>query len=328
MAKKAYVGVSNVAQEIKKIYVGVNGVARNVVKGYVGVNGVAQQFFPSQVVPDTWESISTLPIDFYQGTAVVYNDKIHILGGQDNPTAHYAWDGSSWSEIAELPWNFTFGSAVVYNNEIHAFGPTPGFPYIGYHYKFNGTQWTQDTNVPYSFNGNNRAVIYDGDAYTMCTNYGRDSQFSYCAKWNGSWTKFGNGDNSVYSNACVYNNLIYMMGRSGDNSKYMSYDGTNFSALTSIDPNTQFNFKNGAVVEYKGKMHIIGGNGSGYPNSGEAGKNYNNHYTWDGVNSLVHVADLPYKFYGCPAVVYRGRIHIFGGYSSDDKKKHYAYGSN
>ena len=45
MAKKAYVGVNNVARKTKQIYVGVNGVARKVKKGYIGVNGVAKLFF-------------------------------------------------------------------------------------------------------------------------------------------------------------------------------------------------------------------------------------------------------------------------------------------
>ena len=45
MAKKAYVGISDTARNVKNIYVGVGGVARKVVKGYVGVNGVARQFW-------------------------------------------------------------------------------------------------------------------------------------------------------------------------------------------------------------------------------------------------------------------------------------------
>ena len=40
-----------------------------------------------------WE----LPNQFYNGSAVVYNNEIHILGGDDNSTAHYKWDGSSWT---------------------------------------------------------------------------------------------------------------------------------------------------------------------------------------------------------------------------------------
>lgn len=45
MAQKCYIGLNNLAKEIKNIYVGVNGVARKVVKGYVGVNGIARQFY-------------------------------------------------------------------------------------------------------------------------------------------------------------------------------------------------------------------------------------------------------------------------------------------
>ena len=45
MAKKAYIGVNNVARKIKKGYVGVNGVARKIKKAYVGVGGVARPFW-------------------------------------------------------------------------------------------------------------------------------------------------------------------------------------------------------------------------------------------------------------------------------------------
>lgn len=47
MAKKTYVGVNNVAQEVSKMYVGVGNVARKVTKAYVGVNGVAEQVYDS-----------------------------------------------------------------------------------------------------------------------------------------------------------------------------------------------------------------------------------------------------------------------------------------
>ena len=42
MAKKAYIGVNNVARKIKKGYIGVNGVARKIKKAYIGVDGVAR----------------------------------------------------------------------------------------------------------------------------------------------------------------------------------------------------------------------------------------------------------------------------------------------
>lgn len=47
MAKKAYGGVSDVAQNGIKIYGGVNDVAQKIVKGYCGVSNVSQQFWPA-----------------------------------------------------------------------------------------------------------------------------------------------------------------------------------------------------------------------------------------------------------------------------------------
>ena len=46
MAKKAYGGVNNLAQNVVKIYGGVENKAQEIVKGYVGVGDVAQQFWP------------------------------------------------------------------------------------------------------------------------------------------------------------------------------------------------------------------------------------------------------------------------------------------
>ena len=59
MAKKVYVGIGDVARNVKAIYVGVNGVARRIVKGYVGVNGVARQFY---------EVLSYTPLNYIEST--------------------------------------------------------------------------------------------------------------------------------------------------------------------------------------------------------------------------------------------------------------------
>ena len=66
-----------------------------------------------------------LPYNFYNGSAVVYNNEIHILGSSDssiNTTKHYKYNGSSWTSVSTLPYYFYLGSAVVYNNEIHILG--------------------------------------------------------------------------------------------------------------------------------------------------------------------------------------------------------------
>jgi hypothetical protein len=50
MTRAAYVGVDNLARNVKEIYVGVDGIARKVIKGYVGdENSIARQFwFPKR----------------------------------------------------------------------------------------------------------------------------------------------------------------------------------------------------------------------------------------------------------------------------------------
>ena len=69
-------------------------------------------------------NVSTLPYDFYNGSAVVFDGKIHIMGGKEYQCEkkHYEYDGSSWIETSAIPYDFYYGSAVVWNNELHIMG--------------------------------------------------------------------------------------------------------------------------------------------------------------------------------------------------------------
>ena len=77
-----------------------------------------------------WTSVSTLPYSFYDSSAVVYNNEIHILGSYNSSsynsssdyTNHYKYDGSTWTNVSTLPYDFYCGSPVVLNNEIHILG--------------------------------------------------------------------------------------------------------------------------------------------------------------------------------------------------------------
>ena len=73
-------------------------------------------------------SVSTLPYSFYNGSAVVLNDEIHILGcgSSSNYKSHYKYNGTSWVSVSTLPYDFSQGSAVVYNNDIHILGGSSG----------------------------------------------------------------------------------------------------------------------------------------------------------------------------------------------------------
>ena len=82
------------------------------------------------------KSVSTLPYSFYDGSAVILNGEIHILGNSYSSSSrkcHYKWDGSSWSSVSALPYEFCSGSAVVLNGEIHILGSSSD-SYDKYHY--------------------------------------------------------------------------------------------------------------------------------------------------------------------------------------------------
>jgi hypothetical protein len=65
------------------------------------IDGLKQNRYKSvelESIIDSFSQKSTLPYDFYEGSAVVYNNEIHILGSQasGNQTKHYKWNGNSW----------------------------------------------------------------------------------------------------------------------------------------------------------------------------------------------------------------------------------------
>ena len=112
---------------------------------------------------------TALPYGFYNGSAVVYNDEIHILGSgaSVSSTKHYKFDGTKWTQVSTLPYNFYVGSAVVYNNEIHILGGSSG---ITNHYKFNGVEWTQVSTLPYTFYSGS-AVVYNDEIHILGSSY-------------------------------------------------------------------------------------------------------------------------------------------------------------
>jgi len=95
---------------------------------------------------------STLPYVFYEGDAIVYNNQIHILGGSDNYTKHYVYNGSTWTSESTLPYVFYEGSAIVYNDKIHILGrySSSTAPRTN-HYAYNGSTWTNESTLPYEF---------------------------------------------------------------------------------------------------------------------------------------------------------------------------------
>ena len=121
--------------------------------------------FSSETV-NTSESMTNVPYAFEYGTVVLFNNEIHVVGGNGASfKGHYKWNGTSWTSVSALPYNFYNGCAVVYNNEIHILGSGEN-SYYKYHYKWNGTSWSSVSALPYNFY-NGCAILNKGRIYLL-----------------------------------------------------------------------------------------------------------------------------------------------------------------
>ena len=250
-------------------------------------------------------SISTLPYNFYNGSAVVLNNEIHILGGNGKRTAHYKWNGKSWVQVSTLPYNFEHGGCVVYNNEIHILGTTFDSSYYKAHYKWNGTSWEEVSTLPFDLYYGS-AVVLNNEIHILGGNGGYTKHYKY----NGStWTEVSTLPYEFYQGcAVVYNNEIHILGGRAYKEHY-KYDGTSWIKVSTLP----YEFYQGCAVVYNNEIHILGGNGG-----------YTKHYKYDGT-SWIKVSTLPYEFYYGSAVVYNDEIQILGSYSSNySDKYHYS----
>ena len=87
----------------------------------------------------SWVSYSTLPYNFYSGSAIVYDGKIHIMGTSSSSSYykyHYYYNNSSWTSFSTLPYNFYSGDVLLHKNQIHILGSNDSSHYTK-HYKLN-----------------------------------------------------------------------------------------------------------------------------------------------------------------------------------------------
>ena len=156
-------------------------------------------------------SESTLPYYFYNGSAAVLNNEIHILGGSgDGETKHYKYNGTSWKSVSTLPYEFRYGSAVVLNNEIHILGSNSPNGETS-HYKFNGTSWESVSTLPYDFYDSS-AVVYNNKIHILGGDASKCDTKHYM--YNGtSWSSVSTLPYSFHrSSAVVYNDKIHILG--------------------------------------------------------------------------------------------------------------------
>ena len=189
-----------------KAYVGKNLIVGTYVPQLVKVDGtvVTEDLNLVSILTDL--KMGDLPYGFSEGSAVVLNNEIHILGGMVDGAAHYKFNGTSWVQVSTLPFSFYRGSAVVLNNEIHILNGTN-------HYKFNGTSWVKVSTLPYAFY-NSPAVVLNNEIHILGSSTG-SSTYTYHYKFNGtSWVKVST---LPYSFSCgsavVLNGEIHILGK-------------------------------------------------------------------------------------------------------------------
>ena len=151
-----------------------------------------------------------LPYDFENGSAVVYNNEIHIMGSNSSGyTKHYKYNGSTWTEVSTLPYYFYQGFAVVYNNEIHILCGSGGTK----HYKYDGSSWVSLPTPPVGMQSyTNSAFVYENKVHivTVITHY----------SWDGTnWTKEPTLPYDMnHGCAILYNKKTHILGGYKDNS--------------------------------------------------------------------------------------------------------------
>lgn len=247
----------------------------------------------------------TLPYKFYNGSAVVFNGEIHILGGTEGKTNHFSWNGRGWTQHDDLPFDFCNGSAVVFKDRIYILGgseePTKC-------YYWNGTKWTKSTDIPYKFK-NGAAVVYDDKIHILGGTLSDSNHYTWGGK---SWTKLTDLSYTFIDGAAVvYKDKIHLLGSSATTfaKVHCTWDGSDYKILSNLPAD----FYNGCAVAGDRYMHIIGGTNT-----------EKNRYHYDG-KEWTKCEDVSYSFINGSSVVLNGVIHILGGSTTNTELYHNTY---
>lgn len=230
----------------------------------------------------------SLPYPFVNGSAVVLNSEIHILGSTSYPRDHYKFNGTKWVHVSTLPYNFYQGSAVVLNNEIHILGGAGG---LTSHYKYDGSSWNSVSTLPIDFQYS-PAVVYNNEIHILG---GTSTSATNHYKYDGSsWISVSIAPGDMYNgSAIVKDNKIYAV----SSNLIYSWDGSVWTegTLSKI-------FSRANMVVYQDEIHLIGGSSSDTQNT---------HYKLVD-SSWVLMTTLPFVYDGGITVVYNGELHILG----------------
>jgi len=263
-----------------------------------------------------------LPYKFHRGCAVIYNNRLHILGGYSfegyEGTRHYSWDGTSWRWESTLPYSFDSGSAVVYNGKIHILG---GVDNRRNHYVWDGTtandssHWSSVATLPMDFYGT--ALVYNNELQAL--GLGQNSVNNYYHYvFNGTtWqqasiikdTTYNEVAENVnwYSSCIVYNNSIYVMSKV----RALKWNGTTWARTTTDFRNSYASHP----ILYNNYIYYIGGNiDERFHYELEGGFIEKSELTGTTVDYLHR--GIPYSFHEGAVVEYNANLYLIGGEKS------------
>lgn len=191
----------------------------------------------------------------YDSGVVVYDDKIHILGGKLAPRQHLIWDGNEggWSYGPELPYNFINGGAVVFNDMIYLLG---GEGYEKTVYRFIDGKWQSDGKMPIFFVGGS-AVVYKNEIHILGGNYSADYRSQHYKYTGNKWIDVGTLPYAFYgSSAVVYNNCIHLLGSQGSKVKthHWTWNGSAWHTAGEMP----MPFYGGCAAVHNNEIHILG----------------------------------------------------------------------
>ncbi len=257
-----------------------------------------------------------LPFSFRSGSAIVFDNEIHIIGGAAGgvDTKHYKWNGYDWTSDVDLPFQAEFSSLVVFNNEIHILGSNYSSSYYKRHYKFNGSTWMSVSTLPYNFRRAS-AVVYNNEIHIIGSY--DSSHYKSHYKWNGSeWSSVSTLPYDFYDGSViVYNNEIHIIGsnNSTNGKSHYKWTGTEWVSTSTLP----YDLAHAEALVYNNEIHILGSYDPYH---------FTAHYKWDG-SEWSSVSTLPYDFYQGCAVIYNDKICIMGSGNSYEYKSFYSYSS-
>lgn len=130
MGKKAFIGASSKAHQVKKIYFGVSGKARKVKKGFIGVSGKAHQFFSSGAEKGLYwlfKDGATTVTKLDPITAAIQTTVTMITDGTFGVSHNYGWGSAeAFGSLTNYGINSGSGVTASYNLAVQKTDPQSG----------------------------------------------------------------------------------------------------------------------------------------------------------------------------------------------------------